>query len=137
MKILKDNGLKVTPQRLDIMMYLDKHRTHPTADDIYQELKKGTPSLSKTTVYNSLDTLSKHKIIQVLTISGTEMRYDFRSEMHHHFLCDDCGKIIDINVSCPFQDKMLNCEHEVKEVHGYFKGTCKDCLKKKGNTSAN
>ena len=98
-KILKDNGLKVTPQRMDILKYLDKHRTHPTADDIYQELKKDSPSLSKTTVYNSLEILAKHKIVQVLTISGTEMRYDFKAEMHHHFLCDTCGRIIDINVS--------------------------------------
>ena len=130
-KILKEHGLKVTPQRLEIMKYLDEHRTHPNADKIYQALKRKNPSLSKTTVYNSLEILNGHNIIQTLTISGSEANYDFREEMHHHLLCKDCGRIIDIDVECPFIDSMLNGEHKIEEVHGYFKGICKDCLEKK------
>ncbi|MCK5031441.1 MAG: transcriptional repressor [Thermoplasmatales archaeon] len=129
-KLLKENSLKITPQRLEILKYLDEHRTHPTVDEIYCALKEKTPSLSKTTVYNSVDALRDHGIIQSITISGSEQRYDYKHGMHHHFLCKKCGRIIDIDVECPNIDKMLECGHSVEEVHGYFKGICKKCMEK-------
>jgi Fe2+ or Zn2+ uptake regulation protein len=129
-KILKENNLKVTPQRLIVLQYLMEHHTHPTTDTIYKDLKTNNPSLSKTTVYNALDVLEKHGIIQSITISGSEFRYDFKHGMHHHFLCKKCGRIIDIDVECPNLGKILECGHNVEEVHGYFKGICKNCLKK-------
>ena len=128
--ILKQNQLKITPQRLAIMKYLDENRTHPTADRIYIDLKEKNPALSKTTVYNSVETLKEHGIIQSLTISGSESRYDFENKMHHHFLCKKCGIIIDIDIECPNIGKMLESGHNVEEVHGYFKGICKKCMKK-------
>ncbi|UCD13070.1 MAG: transcriptional repressor [Thermoplasmatales archaeon] len=129
-KLLKENSIKVTPQRLETLKYLDENRTHPTVDEIYSELKEKNPSLSKTTIYNSLETLKEHGIIQSLTISGTELRYDFENKIHHHFLCKKCGNIIDIDIECPNINKILNSGHEVEEVHGYFKGKCKKCMKK-------
>jgi Fur family peroxide stress response transcriptional regulator len=126
-KILKENGIKVTPQRLEIMKYLDEHRTHPHAEKIYSALKKKNPALSKTTVYNTLDMLRKYNIVQVLTISESELRYDFRNTLHQHFLCKNCGKIIDIDIECPNLNKMLKGKYKVDEVHGYFKGICNVC----------
>jgi Fe2+ or Zn2+ uptake regulation protein len=132
-ELLKQHDLKITPQRLEILKYLDKNRIHPTANEIYSALKKKNPSLSKTTVYNSLDVLIKHNIIHEVNISKSESRYDFKMEMHHHFLCNNCGKIIDIEVECPFLGKMMNSEHKIEEVHGYFKGICKECMQKEEN----
>ena len=132
-ELLKEKQIKITPQRLEILKYLDGHRTHPTVDEIYLELKEKNPALSKTTVYNSVDILRDHGIIQSLTISGSEQRYDYKHGMHHHFLCKKCGEIIDIDVVCPNLGKMLECGHNVEEVHGYFKGICKKCLKKESN----
>jgi len=129
-KLLKENSIKVTSQRLEILRYLDEHRIHPTADQIYTELKEKNPSLSKTTVYNSVEILKDHDIIQSITISGSELRYDFKHGMHHHFLCKKCGRITDIDVECPNLGKMLECGHNVEEVHGYFKGICKICFQK-------
>ncbi len=132
-KLLKENSIKITPQRLEILKYLDENRTHPTADQIYIGLKEKNPSLSKTTVYNSVETLEGHNLIQSLTISGSESRYDFRNDMHHHFLCKKCDNIIDIDIRCPNIGKMLERGHKVEGVHGYFKGICKDCMKKETN----
>lgn len=129
-KLLKEHNLKITPQRLEIMRYLDEHMTHPDAETIYTDLKKNNPSLSRTTVYNALDTLNKVNILHILTISETERRYDFKSGHHHHFLCRECNSIIDIEIECPFLEKMLTGEHKVEQVHGYFKGVCKNCLDK-------
>jgi len=128
--ILKENDLKVTPQRLAILKYLDNNMTHPTADKIYRDLKKNNPSLSKTTVYNALEILKKHNIIQVLTISKSEQRYDSVGGYHHHFLCKNCGKLLDIDIQCPHLETVLNGKHQIDEVHGYFKGICEKCLKK-------
>jgi len=128
--LLKENKIKITPQRLEILNYLDEHKTHPTVEEIYLNLKEKNPSLSKTTVYNSVEILNKYGLVHSITISGSEHRYDFKHGMHHHFLCKKCGEITDIDVACPNLDKMLDCGHEVQEVHGYFKGICKNCLKK-------
>lgn len=130
-KLLKDNELKVTPQRLEILKYLDQHHTHPTADDIYCALKTKYPSLSKTTVYNSLETLKQHRLITGHTFRGTEARYDINRGHHHHFLCESCGAIIDIDIPCPNINKVINKGYRINEVHGYFKGICKDCMNKR------
>ncbi len=132
-ELLKENNLKVTPQRIMILKYLDNHRMHPTADEIYSSLKKSIPSLSKTTVYNSLDVLKKFGLIQALTICGLEQRYEFLNYMHHHFLCKKCGKIMDIDIKCPNIQKTIEKGHKIDEVHGYFKGICKNCVKKEVN----
>jgi len=132
-RLLKESQIKITPQRLEILKYLDEHRTHPTVDEIYSALKENNPALSKTTVYNSIDILLNHGLIQSITISDSELRYDFKHGMHHHFLCKKCGEIIDINVECPNLGSMLECGHEVEEVHGYFKGICKKCSREETN----
>lgn len=128
--ILRNNDLKVTPQRLEILRYLDTHRNHPTADAIYSELKESNPSLSKTTVYNTLQHLAEHGLVIILTISGSESMYDSVINPHHHFLCKSCGKIIDIDIECPNAKKIEAGGHRIDEVHGYFKGVCKSCLEK-------
>ncbi len=138
-KILKEHSMKVTPQRLEVLRYLDEHRVHPTVEMIYLDLKKRNPSLSKTTVYNSVEILEKQGIIQSLRIAGNEIRYDFRNDLHHHFICKKCGRIFDIDLTCPVIDKVEQSGFKVEEIHGYFKGICKECLSKemKENGSRN
>lgn len=128
--ILKKNSIKITPQRLEILRYLDENRNHPTADEIYKKLKKNNPSLSKTTVYNSLEILNKYNIINSISITSVEARYDIVNKMHHHFICKSCGGIIDIDIECPNINKTLENGHKIEEVHGYFKGICKECIEK-------
>lgn len=130
--LLKKHELKITPQRLEILRYLDTHHSHPTVEEIYSELKQNTPSLSKTTVYNALETLKKHKIIQTVIISGNETRYDLKNTHHHHFLCLQCGAIIDIDITCPNIKKIQQQGYDIKELHGYFKGICPKCQQKRG-----
>ena len=64
------------------------------------------------------------------SISISETRYDFKSKMHHHFLCKQCGKIIDIDIECPNINRIIKEGYKVDEVHGYFKGLCKNCKTK-------
>ena len=132
-KLLKTKNLKPTYQRLKILEYMNKHTDgHPTVEMIYEELLKELPILSITTVYNTLNAFLEKGLVSAVTITGTEIRYDFVTSGHHHFLCKKCGRIIDIDIECPFIEGAVKetYGHKIEEVHGYFKGLCKDCLEK-------
>ncbi len=129
-EILIGKGLKPTFQRLRILEYLQKHNNHPTVEMIYEYLVKEIPTISKTTIYNTLNALVEKGIVCAITITGTEIRYDFKTFPHHHFLCRRCGKVIDIDIECPYVKKGQIDGHKIEELHGYFKGICKECLKK-------
>ena len=129
--LLKEKGIKPTYQRLKILEYMSKNMNiHPTVEMIYEKLIDDIPTLSLTTVYNTLNTLLEKGLVYGVTITGTETRYDFNTSPHHHFLCRKCGQIIDIDVKCPFAEgrKKATAGHRIEEVHGYFKGICKDCF---------
>jgi len=131
--LLKDKGLKPTYQRLKVLEYMDKHMdNHPTVEMIYEALTRELPTLSMTTIYNTLDALVDKGLVSAVTITGTEVRYDYITSSHHHLLCRKCNEIIDIDIKCPMteKDKKEAHGHKIEEVHGYFKGLCKDCLKK-------
>ena len=130
--LLSDKGLKPTYQRLRILDYLNKHKDeHLTAERIYEALAKKMPVLSMTTVYNTLNSLLRVGLVSAVTITGTEVRYDFITTPHHHFLCRKCGRIVDIDVNCPVARRKSIEGYKIEEVHGYFKGICKDCSKKR------
>ena len=130
-EILEAKGFKPTFQRLRILEYLQKHKNHPTVEMIYEDLVREIPTISKTTIYNTLNALVEKGIIRAITITGTESRYDLKIRPHQHFLCRRCGRVIDINIECPYVKKGQIGGHKIEELHGYFKGICKECLKKK------
>ena len=130
--MLRRIGLKVTSPRVRILEFLEGSSDHPTVDAVHSSVMVEIPSLSKTTVYNTLELFHEEGLVSVLTISPGELRYEFGNELHHHLMCDTCGRIIDIEVGCPYLGSMLDGEHKIKEVHGYFRGTCKHCLEAKG-----
>jgi len=129
--ILKTKGLKPTYQRLKILEYLNKHmHTHPTVEMIYEALAGRIPTISMTTIYNTLNAFLEKNIISAVTITGTELRYDVTTKPHHHFLCKKCGKIFDIDIKCPIIEKEQVKGNKIDEIHGYIKGICKNCLNK-------
>ena len=129
-KQLENKGIRPSFHRLKVLEYLDSHRTHPTVDAIYAALKKEIATISKTTIYNTLTLLLDNGLISHLTISGNDVRYDFETRPHSHFQCKKCNKIYDIEeVKCPHIKNRIS-GNQVDEVHLYFKGICKDCLKR-------
>lgn len=131
--LVKAKGLKPTYQRLKVLEYLDKHMDeHPTVETIYEALSREIPTISMTTIYNTVNAFLEKGLVSAITITGTEVRYDYITAHHHHFLCKKCGRIIDIDIQCPImaRKKKRAFGHKIEEVHGYVKGICKDCLKK-------
>lgn len=126
---LEEKGIRPSHHRLKILDYLDKNRTHPTVDMIYENLRKELPTISKTTIYNTLTLFLEKGIVSHLTISGNDVRYDAEAKPHSHFQCKKCNKILDIQeVKCPIVKKGIS-GNQVDEIHLYFKGTCKNCLR--------
>ncbi|EOD01070.1 Fur family transcriptional regulator [Caldisalinibacter kiritimatiensis] len=128
---LMEKGIKPSYQRIKILEYLLEHRTHPTVDEIYKELVKEVPTLSKTTVYNTLNLFIEKNLATVITIEENETRYDADTSIHGHFKCEKCGKVYDfnVNISNLAYDGLEN--FQINDQHVYFKGICKDCLKNK------
>jgi len=123
-------NIKPSLQRIAIMDYLLTHRTHPSADEVYTNLSVTMPTLSKTTVYNTLKLLSEHGASLMLTIDENKVCFDGDISPHTHFLCKKCAKIFDLPNVRPVND-LMSVEtdgHVIQEVQVYYKGICKHCL---------
>lgn len=128
-------NVKPSVQRLAIMDYLLTHHTHPSIEEIYLALCDDIPTLSKTTVYNTLKLFVEHGAAQMLTIDERNVCYDGEITLHAHFLCKHCNKIFDL--PAPMQDeqigKMKDSGFQVEEQHYYYKGICPSCKEKEMN----
>ncbi|MGO8988533.1 MAG: Fur family transcriptional regulator [bacterium] len=93
---LKEKGLKLTSQRLAIIEVLvDTTPIHPSADLIYRQARKKGNRLSLSTVYATLNELSKHGIIKMLEFDRMENRYEANTTEHINLICKGCKKIMD------------------------------------------
>jgi Fur family peroxide stress response transcriptional regulator len=90
----KKKGYKVTPQRLAICKFILSRIDHPTAEVIYQELRKEYPTISLGTIYKTLHLLKEFGLIQELGFNEG-IRYDPDMELHINMVCSKCGKIYD------------------------------------------
>ena len=131
--LLKDNGLKVTPQRIAIYNYLTNTTAHPTADAIYKALEENYPALSLATVYKTLDTFKVKGLIQELNVGEDSFRYDADDSPHPHFLCKICGTVYDLPILegfAKFKESLAKeTGHNIDSEQLYLYGTCKDCSK--------
>lgn len=131
----KSKGFKLTPQRLAILKFLEGNTSHPTADEIFNQLKKNYPTVSFATVYNTLEFLREKGEVMEITIDWDKKHYDPNTTPHHHIICIKCKTIGDI-----FEDysKALSLpEYIVNEFqpmgnHVNFYGICKKCQEKGG-----
>ena len=95
---LKSHGIKPSLQRIKIYEFLLNNYEHPTVDTIYKELMSDIPTLSKTTVYNTLNLFVDNEVANVIIIEDHEARYDAIVEPHGHFKCKVRGKREDIEI---------------------------------------
>lgn len=123
----KKLGLKITPQRLAILEYLENNHEHPSAEDIYNALKERFPSMSFATVYNTLEVLMEKGLIKEIGIDSSKKRFDPVVHPHHHFICKKCGKIFDLkedfDITIP-QD-LKDCK--IFDFQVVFSGLCHEC----------
>ena len=92
-EVLSKHNIRPSLTRVLIYDYLRQHRTHPTAEQIYMSLSPQVPTLSKTTVYNTVKLLTEQGIIKMITIEEQQARFDACTDLHGHFLCRNCGGV--------------------------------------------
>lgn len=93
---MKQNKFRRTPQRLAILKYLEGNSSHPSAEDVYFVLKEQFPTLSLATVYHTLEILERMGKVVELNVDSGKKRYDPVVAVHHHLVCLNCRKIVDI-----------------------------------------
>ena len=110
------------------MEYLCQNQNHPTVDQIYVNLQKKVPNLSKTTIYNTLNTLAEAGLVRAITVENNETRYDIKTKKHGHFKCEECGAIFDFNMDFNLLAAEELIGFKIVDKNVYFKGVCPGCL---------
>lgn len=134
-QMLHEKGVSPSIQRIKILQFILDNKYHSSVDVIYQKLIHEIPTLSKTTVYNTLSLFVEKGIINPILIDNTEILYEKSEEPHAHFLCKVCKEVTDVNVSSKLFaiDEIEN--HKVENVNIHMKGVCNKCLKKRNKNS--
>ena len=119
-----------TTQKQAIFDWVRNSESHPTAQEVFEEVKKDLPQISFATVYRNLNALAKDGLIKEVQFVDNVKRYEGRTEPHQHFICKDCDRIIDMQLSellnvSDIADQ-LKC-HEVNEFRLELVGTCASC----------
>lgn len=94
-KRLKDENIRITPQRVAILEFLANHASHPTAEEIYRAIEVHFPGISVATVYNNLRLFTDIGFVKEMNYGDASSRFDFTTETHYHAICKQCGKIAD------------------------------------------
>jgi Fe2+ or Zn2+ uptake regulation protein len=130
-EVLADSGHRYTEQRAAVYRFLAGTTSHPTADEVFQDVRRTVPAISLATVYKSLETLVGCGLAIKLSYSDGSARYDARTEPHHHARCSGCGRVLD--VSGELSDALLadlTAGLDDFVVTGYrleLTGYCSDC----------
>lgn len=132
---LEKYDIRPSIQRLAVMDYLLRHKTHPTVDEIYSALNPVIPTLSKTTVYNTLKLFAEHGAALALSIEEKNLRFDGDTSVHAHFRCSECGGVFDFFPEQVPELLSLNKSEIdgflITETQVYYKGLCKSCTEKR------
>ena len=131
--ILRQAGIRITPQRMAICAALANNRTHPTALTLYREIKDRYPSLSLTTVYNTLDILAGLGAVNILGNAGDgHIHYDSHTEPHINLACIRCHQIIDFGssyIALLDQELIKTSGYHLLGVRMMYYGLCPACQK--------
>ena len=122
-------NLRFTPQRKVILEELQQVTSHPTADDLYERVRRRMPKISLGTIYRNLDILYHQGVIQKLHVAESQMRFDGNPEPHFHVHCVKCGRIADI-YNCPdsyFVLKEVQSDFSIEDDSLSFLGHCPEC----------
>ena len=133
-QICKENGIKLTPQRLIIYEELINTDEHPSTDMLYQRVKETFPTISFDTVNRTLLTFHDIGVAGLVEGTGNPKRFDGNLDRHHHFQCMKCKKIVDIydetydniQLSAEIQDTLNILKRTV-----HLEGICNECRQKK------
>ncbi|RME92990.1 MAG: transcriptional repressor [Verrucomicrobia bacterium] len=135
---LAKTGLRFTAQRRHIYNTLLQKRDHPSAEEVFMRAKAEMPELSMATVYNTLDTLVKCGLIRQVTHDRGPTRYCSNLQKHHHFYCNECNGVFDIDVDPETGEPEFHMPPGFTISHWeiLFRGVCPECNAKKNGAGS-
>jgi Fur family transcriptional regulator, peroxide stress response regulator len=125
---LEESGLRCTPQRFAVMAFLMEYNEHPTAAEIFEAVNRVDPRSSRATTYNNLRDLVQAGLVREVAIEGRSARFDAKGMRHHHFICDRCGNVEDMewyDVPKPAAGSLG--KRVLRESELIFRGLCTKC----------
>ena len=127
---LREEGLPLTVQRRAIFECLDGRTDHPTADMVFESVQQAVAGVSRPTVYRVLDTFVQLGLVRKVEHPGSAVRYDPRTDRHHHLVCAVCGRVDDYELPRKSRVSIPSSEESGFEIFDYsihFTGRCSDC----------
>ncbi|NNG47128.1 MAG: transcriptional repressor [Deltaproteobacteria bacterium] len=133
-RILREQGARVTPQRVAILKAVESSGSHPDADSVYRNVSREYPHISRDTVYRTLSMMEEKRIIGSVLSFGNAKRYDPNTARHHHLICIRCRTIFDFDA-----EKFDRLEPPVSMIERFkvfrttvhVEGECHDCQDRK------
>jgi Fur family peroxide stress response transcriptional regulator len=127
---LQGSGLRCTPQRYAVMACLMDHTGHPTAAEIFEAVNGVDPRSSRATTYNNLRDLVKAGLVREVAVEGRAGRFDLAGMRHHHFVCDRCGNVEDMEwYDVPRPRSRSLGKRIVRDCQLIFRGLCAKCAR--------
>jgi Fur family peroxide stress response transcriptional regulator len=126
---LQRYGAKITAPRIAILKLFENRRDHPSAEQIFLELKPDYPTLSIATVYSTAQLLAKGSMLRILSIDEKKVNYDPDMNPHGHFLCKGCKKLFDVRTACDIMSSFIPSDgiSSVEDAEVFYYGHCSKC----------
>lgn len=130
-RTLQSSGLRCTAQRYAVIEFLSDHKEHPTAAEIFKAVNRRDPRSSRATTYNNLRDLVRAGLVREVAVEGRAGRFDLEGIRHHHFVCDRCGDVEDVDwYDVPRPAARSLGKRVVRECQLIFRGLCAKCARK-------
>ena len=131
---LAGSGLRCTPQRYAVMAFLMEHRGHPTAAEIFEAVNRVDPRSSRATTYNNLRDLVEAGLVREVAVEGRSARFDAKGVRHHHFICDRCGSVEDLEwYDVPRPRSGSLGKRILRDAELIFRGLCTKCARRRAS----
>ena len=131
---LEASGLRCTPQRYAVMKFLMEHTSHHTAAEIYEAVNRVDPRSSRATTYNNLRDLVQAGLVREVAVEGRAARFDAKGMRHHHFVCDRCGDVEDMEwYEVPRPASRSLGKRILRESELIFRGLCAKCAPRRAS----
>jgi Fe2+ or Zn2+ uptake regulation protein len=131
---LESSGLRCTPQRYAVIAFLMEHASHPTAAEIFEAVNRVDPRSSRATTYNNLRDLVRAGLVREVAVEGRAARFDARGLRHHHFICDRCGNVEDMDwYDVPRPASGSLGKRVLRECEVIFRGFCTKCAPRRAS----
>ena len=125
---LAESGLRSTPQRYAVMAFLMGQAGHPTAAEIFEAVNRVDPRSSRATIYNNLRHLVQAGLVREVAVEGRSARFDMKGMRHHHFICDHCGDVEDVDwYDVPRPSAFSLGKRVLRESELILRGLCTKC----------